>query len=534
VSPFKMWTKSVRAAKLFALVLAAPALGSLPGCTDLTENPASSITPENFYRNTDEVMGGLASVYSQLRNAFPGYAGAYWNISEVSSDEMIVPTRGADWLDNGRWIELDRQLWGPGTPSGLEDLNGTWTQAFTGVTRANVLLAALENVVVADEAVITAEIRTLRAFYYYMLMDFFGGVPIVTTTEIMPRAKNTRREVFDFIETELNEARAALPDRWAAAMHGRMTKGAADAILANMYLNAGVFARDNVSATAYNSCTTVQIGGQNACQAAIAAADRILNSGVYSLASDWRANFRHDNQLSPENILVVKFRAEPDLGLRFVQASTHYNQFNPSPWNGFSILADAYNQFDADDQRRQALLAGPQVCLDASPCGTVPPGQPVRDRQGNPLVFTVTINNPQQATEGEGVRFLKWPPDPGHVQQDNGNDFAYFRLGEIYLIKSEAQLELGNAAGATLLVNTLRARVFTPPEPIPVADRDAILRERLFELVAEGKRRQDLIRHGRFTQPWTHKEQREAHRILMPIPQTQLDANPLLVQNTGY
>jgi hypothetical protein len=278
----------------------------------------------------------------------------------------------------------------------------------------------------------------------------------------------------------------------------------------------------------------VQIGGQNACQAAIAAADRILNSGVYSLAADWRANFRHDNHLSPENILVVKFLNEPDLGLRFVQASTHYNQFNPSPWNGFSILADAYNQFDADDQRRQALLAGPQVCLDAQPCGAVPPGQPVRDRQGNPLVFTVTINDATQATEGEGVRFLKWPPDPNHVQQENGNDFAYFRLGEIYLIKAEAQLEAGNPGGAVVLLNQLRARVFNPPKPLATVNRDVILAERLFELTAEGKRRQDLIRHGRFTQPWTFKQQREAHRILMPIPQPQLDANPLLVQNTGY
>jgi hypothetical protein len=371
----------------------------------------------------------------------------------------------------------------------------------------------------------------MRAFYYYMLMDMFGGVPIVTTTEILPRAKNTRKEVFDFIETELNEARAVLPDRWPAEMHGRMTKGAADAILANMYLNAGVFARDNVSATSYNSCTTVQIGGQNACQAAIAAADRVLNSGAYSLSSDFHANFRHDNHLSPENILVVKFHNEPDLGWRFIQASLHYQQFDPGPWNGFSTLAEIYNSFDPDDRRRQVFLAGPQVHIET--------GVPICERpgcaQGAPrLVYTPTIGNVRDAREPEGVRFLKWPPDPAHAQPDNGNDFTYFRLAEMYLIKAEAEFERGNPGAALVLLNQLRARAFAAPEPLAAVDRDVILRERLFELVAEGKRRQDLIRYGQFTRAWEHKPATEAHRILMPIPQTQLDANPLLTQNPGY
>jgi len=512
-------TKSIRAVKLFTLLLVASVIGSLPGCTDLTETPLSSITPENFYKNADEVMGGLASVYAQMRNTFHGYTGGgYWTVSEVSSDEMIVPTRGGDWYDNGAWLELHGQTWTSNSPAGLDFINNAWVQPFTGISRANVLLAALANVTVANEAVIEAELRTLRAFYYYMLMDMFGGVPIVTTPEIAARPQNTRKEVFEFIEKELNEARAVLPATWPAELHGRMTKGAADAILANMYLNAQVFTG------------TVTAGGLQPgparWQDAITAADRILNSGVYSLAADWRSIFRYDNHLSPENILVVKFLNEAGLGLVFLQTTLHYNQFTPGPWNGFSIKADAYNAFDQDDQRRQAFLVGPQVNVETL--------LPIKDRAGNPLVFTTTIGNILSANENEGVRFLKWPPDPNHVQQDNGNDFAYFRVGEIYLIKAEAQFELGNAGGALLLLNALRARVFEPDEPLLIVDRDVILRERLFELTVEGKRRQDLIRHGKFTQPWQFKPQREAYRILMPIPQTQLDANPLLVQNAGY
>lgn len=517
-------TKSMRATKLLTLLLAAPAFASLPGCTDLTEAPASSITPENFYNNEREVLGGLASVYSQMRISFPGYTdGGYWTVSEVSSDEMIVPTRGNDWADGGRWLDIDAQRWTVSSPGTLSDINSVWVPAFIGIARANVLLAALENVVVPNEAVIAAEARTLRAFYYYMLMDMFGGVPIVETTEIAPRTQDTRAEVFTFIETELNAARAVLPASWPAAQHGRMTQGAADAILASMYLNAQVF-------TGTVTAAGLQPGTAR-WQDAITVADRIINSGAYILSADWRANFRYDNHLSRENILVVKFLAEPDLGLRFVNASLHYQQFTPGPWNGFSILADAYNQFDADDQRRQAFLAGPQVNVET--------GTPVCERPGcagggAPLVFTVTIGDATAARENEGVRFLKWPVDPGHVQQDNGNDFAWFRLAEILLIKAEAQFELGNSPGALLILNQLRARVFEPDEPLTTVSRDIILRERLFELAAEGKRRQDLIRHGRFTQPWTFKPQREPFRILMPIPQTQLDANPLLVQNPGY
>jgi hypothetical protein len=516
-------TKSTRAARLFTLLLGVSALGSLPGCTDLTETPASSITPESFYRNEDEVMGGLASVYAQLRRVFPGYADGYWSMSEVSSDEMIVPTRGTDWDDAGEWREVDGHTWRGNSNAGLNRINSAWVEPFIGIARANVLLAALQNVTVANEAVIEAELRTLRAFYYYMLMDLFGGVPIVTTTEITPRAQSTRAEVFDFIEDELNAARAILPATWPADMHGRMTRGAADAILANMYVNAQVF-------TGTVTAAGLQPGPAR-WQDAITAADRILNSGVYSLAADWRANFRHDNHLSPEIIMVTKFTNEPDLGWRFIQASTHYQQFDPGPWNGFSTLAEVYNSFDADDQRRQIFLIGPQVHIET--------GVPVCWRPGcasgaERLVFTPTISSIRDALENEGIRFLKWPPDPNHAQQDNGNDFAWFRLAEMYLIKAEAQFELGNRAEALLLLNTVRARAFTTPEPLAAVDRDVILRERLFELVAEGKRRQDLIRHGKFTQAWEFKPQTEPYRILMSIPQTQLDANPLLVQNAGY
>lgn len=513
-------TGSIRAAGLYALIIGSPALLSLQACTDLGETPVSAITPENFYTNEQEVIGGLASVYASLRSSLWNY----YNLSEISSDEFIVPTRGSDWFDNGRWLQMHRQLWEANSSVTGEDINGAWVDAFTGVARANVLLGAMQNVTVSNQAVIDAEIRTLRAFYYYMLMDMFGGVPIVTNTDIIPRERNTRAEVFDFIEQELLEVRDALPEQWPDADNGRMTRGAANAILASLYLNAEVW-------TGTVDVSGLQRGTAR-WQDAANMADEILNSGIYDLASDWKANFRFDNHLSPENILVVKYLAQEGIGFEMIYRGLHYSQATPAPWNGFATIAETYYAFDRDDLRDDIFLVGQQYNVET--------GQAVNDRTGQPLFFTPTINDATAASEGEGVRVYKFPADPNASGQWHGNDYPYFRLAEIYLIKAEALNELGRTDEAITLINTtIRSRVFNPPEPLALgmsqaAARDAILNERLFELTAEAKRRQDLIRHNKFLLPWSHKEQREPHRVIMPIPLAQLNANPLLVQNPGY
>ena len=516
---------SVRGARRFTRLLLSPALAFvlLQGCTDLEESPTSVITPDNFFQTEAEILGSLASVYAVLRNTT---GDGYFMVSNGSSDEEIIPTRGSDWDDGGKWLELQRHTWTPVSTMGLGNIQAAWNDPFRGIARANGLLAVIEDedVTVANKPVVVAELRTLRAFYYYMLMDMFGGVPIVDTTALEARAKNTRAEVFQFVTEELDAAYDDLPASWPAAEHGRMTKGAAAAILASAYLNAGVFTTETPSVTSYNSCTSVT----GACDAAIDWADSIINSGQYSLATDWRSIFEGDNSASPEIIFPVKFMAQTNLGFNSIMRMLHYNMISGlTPWNGWAALAETYTAFDADDERREIFLEGLQVDLVT--------GDPVFDRQGNPLVFTVDIVDPASATEAEGTRIMKWPPDPNRVAHESGNDFAYNRLGGIHLIKAEALNELSpGSAEALQLLNTLRARVFEPDEPLTAIDRDVILEERLFELTTETKRRQDLIRHGKFTLAWTHKPAGAAHLVLFSIPQPQLDANPLLVQNPGY
>jgi len=504
----------------------------LPACTDLTEVPQSAITPENFYRNEDEVIGGLASVYAQLRTTND----EYYNLSEISTDEMIVPTRGQDWYDNGKWLDIHRQTFTPTSPAGLDNINSAWVNLFQGVARANVVLDGISNTNFASKTTVTAELRVLRAYYYFMLMDMFGGVPIATDVAIEARPQATRDSVFRFVENELKAARPDLPATWPQTMNGRVTQGAVDAMLASLYLNAQVFT-GTVSATGLAP-------GAARWQDALDRANAVIGSGHYSLATDasmscgtpgcgWRKNFTPDNQNTPEIIFAIKYVPVSGLGMNFLMRALHYNQYDsPSPWNGFSTLADTYAAFNTNDQRKQIFLAGPQF--------NVITGQPALDRQGNPLYFDPNIPDVTAATEGQGVRITKWPVDPNHVQQDNGNDYAFFRLGEMYLIRAEAENELGQTAAAIADVNIVRARVFSSPQPIAGGQsqaqvRDAILQERLYELTAEGKRRQDLIRANKYTHgTWYAKTGFFPYKVLMPIPQPQIDANPQLKQNPGY
>src|SRR6266702_5343718 len=199
-------TTSIGAVGLFALLLV-----PLQGCTDLTETPISSITPSNFFHTEGEALAALAGVYAQLR----GTLDDYYNVSEITTDEMVVPTRGSDWYDNGTWLEIHRQTWSASSPATLSFVNNVWNTAYAGIARSNVLLEALQADAKLDPThTIEGEARFLRAFYYYLLMDVFGGVPIATTTELKARGRATRDSTFRFIESELLAIRPNLPKQW--------------------------------------------------------------------------------------------------------------------------------------------------------------------------------------------------------------------------------------------------------------------------------------------------------------------------------
>jgi hypothetical protein len=328
--------------------------------------------------------------------------------------------------------------------------------------------------------------------------------------------------VFAFVEKELTEAKNDLPASWPSSDYGRATKGWVDAMLASMYLNAEVFT-GTVTAAGLQK-------GQAKWNEAIAAADRVI-AGPYKLTTDQAANFRADNNTSTEIVMVSARRPESGISFNFISNNLHYNQFSPSPNNGRAVEPPTYRKFDPDDKRRAAILEGPQF--------NVVTNAAINDRSGARLIYTIDIPDITQATEGNGTRIYKFPYDPNRVTTNHGNDWPIFRLAEIYLIKAEALNELGRTAEAIPLVNQIRARVFTPPKPLSASLtqaqlRQAIFDERLFELLDEGKRRTDMIRAGTWLAAGWNKPQDQPYKVLMPIPQTQMDANPLLTQNAGY
>ncbi len=504
-------------------------------CTSLTEVPNDALTPDNAFKTEAELLAGVAAVYAQLRSTeWVGYI----TLQDLTTDVSIVPTRGSDWYDNGRWLEIHRQTWTANSGSALDDMNGAWNNLFAGIAKANLMIDVVTKAGGPTSAKTLAELRTLRAWFYYMLQDMFGGAPpLVTSTALQRSPSSTRPEIYAFIESELTAALPNLDDTRPAAEFGRVTKGAANAILASLRLNAGVFNKSTgISTTAYNTCAPN-------CQGAIDAANAVINSGVYSLspAGQWGGNFAVNNTASPENIFVIVYTGESQgLGGCWPWRTLHYNQLNAGggPWNGFATLAETYAQFTATDERRGMWLAGAQNSFDT--------GLPANDRTGNPLVFTPAIPDANQANESHGVRFNKFPP----LTSATGgcgmpNDFPFFRISEMYLIKAEALNELGQTAAAMVEL----ARVHNLRDPSnPIAAgltqaqvRDAILKERLLEFAAEGKRRSDLVRHGKFLNQWSTamlngKANRNSapHLILFPVPETQRGSNPLLTQNPGY
>lgn len=501
-----------------------------PTCTSLTEVPPDALTK---IESDAEVLAGVVSVYAQMRPMDQEAGGGYIGLQDITTDVMIVPTRGSDWYDNGTWLEIHRQTWAANSGSALGAMNFAWNNLFSGIAKANLMIDVVTKAGGPNAPRTLAELRTLRAWYYYMLQDMFGGAPpLVTTTELKRYPSSTRTELFTFIKTELTAAVADLPNSWPADGYGRVTKGAANAILASLYVNAGVFNKNTgVNTTSYNTCTPN-------CQDAINAADAVINSGLYSLEPIWKDNFDADNNNSKENIFVLVYTGEGSGGLggNWPQRTLHYNQLNTGwggPWNGFATLAETYQAFDATDVRRGMWLEGQAYSFET--------GLPVNDRTGKPLIFTQAIPDADKADEANGVRFNKFPPIPS-ANTGNGqpNDFPFFRLAEMYLIKAEALNELGQTGPAL----TELARVHNlrnPANPVSAVSRDAILKERLLEFAGEGKRRSDLIRHGKFLNQWSTamlngKQNRTGspHLILFPIPVTQLGSNPLLKQNLGY
>ncbi len=482
-------------------------------CTDLQVDEVESIVTENASGQfTGDASALLESAYNQLET-FRNQDGVY-SLYDHTSDEMIPPTRGTDWGDNGVWRLLHTQNW----DATHQYVLSSWNILNSRVYTTNQVLASNDP---APNPQQLAEARFLRAFYMWHVMDLYGQVPFRDVTDgvnVDPKVYN-RAEAFDFIIADLE---AALPDlavTGPSAENVTATKAAANAMLARMYLNKGVYLSTvdeaGVSNIVFDPADMAKV---------IAYADAVTADG-YSLEPDYYNNFTSSAQAE---VIFASPQGSPEN--RYFM-TLHYDN-NPSGWNGFTTLADFYAKFEDSDIRKgipakkdgsefSGIAHGFLLGQQYSDSGTVI----INSRNNQPLAFTEDVPLIGATTE-QGIRAIKYhPADKDH--------YVLLRYADVYLMKAEAMMRSNDIAGALATVNELRA--VRGATPLGALDEAAMLDERGRELYWEGIRRVDQVRFGTFaTGTWAYKDNTEPFRVLFPIPQQALDSNPNLVQNPGY
>lgn len=484
-------------------------------CTDLTEKTYDILPQDNFGNTPAQIATIIGPAYSSLQNITWNYYDI--NIS-VATDCAVAPTRGTDWYDGGQWQELAKHTWSSVNPN----VSGAWDFCTTGITTVNQILYQLdqsENVVNKETTI--AQLKGVRAFYYYCYIDLFGNVPIVTDfTDIQLPRQSTRSEVFDFIVNELKSIEDLVPSEYNSETYGKVTQGMVQMLLAKMYLNAIVWKGTPMNQDAITYC------------------DKIMNSGQYILEPDWKSNFSAHNEGSKENIFVVPF--DENCGSFMLADETlHYSSIftfglKSDPWNGYCGLTEYIQAFAVNDPRKtESFLYGLQYNGQT--------GELLTTGSGDPLNFTIELASLENASQSDGARCNKYEFEKGATDNMN-NDFVVFRLADVYLMKAEAILRNGSDPAIALsLVNTIRERAFKNSEnDLTSIDLDGILSERAFEMAWEGPRRQDLIRYEiasgnkYWSKAWRFKPETTSKVLLYPIPLSAIDVNSNLIQNPGY
>ncbi|PPK87742.1 putative outer membrane starch-binding protein [Neolewinella xylanilytica] len=493
----------------------------LVSCTDLEPEIYSDLTPETQFTSDDAVLGALLQNYTNL-NLYVN--DAIWPSQELSTETSAAPAKFGPWDDGGVWARLHRHEW----ESTFFVFNNSWNLGFSGIAACNRTIDELSELGGSEEAII--EMRSLRALYYWLMIDLFGDVPLETSfLQGTPNPERApRAEVYQFIVSELNDVldSGMLSDASGGAYYGRMTRWGALALLTKVYLNAETYT------------------GTPQWEMAAATASRIIDDGPYVLEENYFDNFEPENRTSRENIFVIPYeKSGGNTGFNMHMRTLHplnretYN-FTTGPWNGFVALEEFYNTFDETDSRKEMFIVGQQYDAAGNPL-LDPNGETEVDSDGNPepdgapLIFTPEINElTPRAFSQSGARIGKFAFDFGLALAQQ-NDFPIFRYADILLMRAEALWRMDNGdAEAVELVRQVRERAGL--EAIDPLTEDELYDEIQRELAFEAHSRPTMIRFDRFTGNWWEKNASSEEKLLFPIPQGQLNANPNLTQNPGY
>lgn len=466
-----------------ALLLAAGFV--MQGCTkDFLDVPSQEIIEaddSNEIYEPETFVNGIYGMFTDFNYGF-----AYLGITEILSDNA---DKGSSPTDTGTDKDLLDNLTYTATAPTFQS---SWEHWYKSIGRATQAIEYTENYGLTDEAYknrLIGEARFLRALNYFFLVRGWGDV---TIQEIDLIERKPAAEVYAYIEADLQFAIENLPlkSAYAAKDLGRATKGAAQGLLAKVYLY------------------------QSKWQEATNMAQEVINSGEYGLEADYATVWRASTENGTESLFEFQARGQ-EIALGVQQYSQTQGARGLSGWGwGFNTpsqnLLDAF-EAEGDDIRKDAtIIFRGELMYD---------GRQVSTAVENPM-----YNEKAYSSANEGA---------SHTDKN----IRYLRMSEIYLILAEAANELGNSSLALQNLNLVRDRVELPA--VTVTDqaqlRQLIWKERRLELAFEHDRWFDLVRtrQGATAMQAAGKPFQDRH-YLFPIPDNQLIQTPGMTQNPGW
>ena len=522
---------------------------TLTSCLDDVQK--SQITEENAFQNAGSLYKNtVASLYGYIGGSIDseGLQGTYrgvYDFNTFTTDEAIIPTRGGDWFDGGFWQSLYLHRWAVYD----EALYATWLYLYKVVGMCNYSLDKLDEygtTLLTPDVLekCKAEVRAIRALYYYYLMDMFGRVPLSLSSDLKVVEQADRSKTFRFIFDELQKCVPLLEaahSQKAGYYYGKFTQGAAYFLLAKLALNAEVYAddnwTDNIRPDGKSIFFEVEGNTLNAWETVLAYCRKVTELG-YILEDDYAVNFSITNETSEENIFTIPMDKTLYTSIfKNLFRSRHYSHgsaLGMGAENGACATLSTVRKFGyataGEDTRYGLSFYSDTVFVD---------GKKVLLEGDKPLVYMPLevrldlTGSPYEKTAG--ARMSKYEIDRTSYSdgQLQSNDIVLFRYADVLLMAAEAKVRNGDDGSKEL--NMVRRRVGMPDRE---ATLDNILDERLLELAWEGWRRQDLVRYGLFSKAYDLRPQlpgeADNYTTVFPIPARTLSLNTTLKQNYGY
>ena len=537
---------------------------SMTSCLD--EHPKDQLDEDAIYGSASDIyINAVASLYNYIGGAnesegIQGTCRGIYDYNTLTTDEAMIPIRGGDWYDGGLWNAMYQHRW----TADDQSLYDTWKYIYKVIVLANKSLDIISSKSVllsaAQQQEYRAEVRAIRAMFYYYAMDMFGRVPLVLSTDeqrysSLFQGQTDRSSVFHFVFQELQQVLPSLPDQHSnkeGNYYGRITQPVVNFLLAKLALNAEIYMYDDwtqgyasrpkgsdihFSVPASDASSHDGDKELNAWETCIYYCDKLAEEG-YVLESDDAFNFSTHNETSKENIFTIPMDKNIYTNqFHYLFRSYHYTHGGVLGWgseNGTcatisTMKANHYGEADEDARCKMNFVAG-VVKVDGHEL-LMDNGKPL---EYQPFEVAQNLTN-SKFIKTAGARMAKYEVDrtsymDGKLQS---NDIVLFRYADALLMKAEAKVRNGENGDEEL--NRIRARVGMSYRK---ATLDNILEERLLELVWEGWRRQDLIRFGKFTGAYDLRTplqgESSGYTTVFPIPQKCIDLNSELVQNKGY